>query len=241
MRHSDPPIPHPLGEKRQRSDRGRWFVAVAASLIALAAIIIFGPDEETIKERFEYYGTPDEIQIMSEISIEDGQDSSQQLPKSLQLPSPPSQIEFEKEEPDEDGTEPMPEKSPIEPNEIEIEFPDTQDVSDSSEDYQVEMALPMQSNPDFFIDHIVLPEYPIDASTLERRTPVIVVKIGLFVAKDGTVSDAMILSSTGSTVFEDAALIAVKQWQFSWRIDPGAGRWLQFPFNFKSPYFIPTR
>jgi len=231
----------PVILSRHRNDRWRWLFAVALSLVGLVAIVIFGPDEDAIKEKFEYYGTPDEIRIMSEISIEEGHDLSQQLPKSLQLPPPPSQVEFDQEKPDEDGTEPMPEESPTKPNEIVFEFPDSQDDSEKSEEYQVEMALPMQSNPDFFIEHLVRPEYPIEATELERRTPVIVVKIGLFVAKDGSVSDAIILDSTGSASFEAAVLVAVRQWRFSWRVDPGAGRWLQFPFNFKSPYFSSVR
>lgn len=241
MQDHEPEKPVTVAGARSRSDHWRWLIAIALSVVGLIAIIIFGPDEQSIKDRFEYYGTPDEIHIMSEISIDDGADLSHQLPKSLQLPPPPSQVEYDQEEPDEDGTEPMPEKSPTKPNEVEFKFPETQEESEKSEDYQVEMALPMQSNPDFFIEHIVRPVYPMGATELERRTPVIVVRIGLFVTKDGAVSEAMILGSTGSEVFDQAALVAVKQWRFSWRVDPGVGRWLQFPFNFKSPYFSSAR
>lgn len=225
----------------RRGGRKRMGGAIALALASLIGFIIFGPTEEAIKERFEYYGAPDEIRIMSEISIDDGQDQIDKLPKSLQVPPPPAKLEIEEDQPDPDGTEIMPEEKEADPNKIDVNTKNPIDDSVTSEQYQVEMSLPTQTNTDFYIMHMVRPDYPLKATELERRTPVIVVKVGLFVNPQGSVSDVMILSSNGSKVFEDAAITAVKDWKFGWLVEPGAGRWLQFPFNFKSPYFTPDR
>ncbi len=223
---------------------GGWKRLVGAlvfALCALVAFIIFGPKEEDIKQRFEYYGVRDEMQIMNEISIDDGRDLSAQVPQSLRIPPPPAKLEIEEDKPDPKGTEVMPEVRDADPNRIDVNDKNPQPDSEVSENYQVEMALPMQSNPDYFALHTPLPTYPMNASELERRTPVIVVKVGLFVNPEGKVSEVMILASNGSKAYEDAAIAAVREWRFGWRVAPGAGRWMQFPFNFKSPYFTPDR
>ncbi len=217
----------------------RLLGAVAVALCALAAFIIFGPREEDIKKRFEYYGVRDEMLIMNEISIDDGQDRLAQMPKSLRIPPPPAKLEIEEDKPDPKGTEVMPEVRDADPNRVDVNTKNPRPDSEVSENYQVEMALPMQSNPDYFAIHTPLPTYPLQATELERRTPIIVVKVGLFVNPEGLVTEAMILASNGSKAYEAAALAAVREWKFGWRVPPGAGRWMQFPFNFKSPYFTP--
>ncbi len=219
----------------------RMLGAVALAVAALAAFVIFGPTEKDIKERFEYYGVRDEMRIMSEISIDDGRDNLHQIPQSLRVPPPPAMLEIEEDKPDPKGSEVMPEENEADPNMIDVNTRNPLENSEFSEEYQVEMALPMQANRDFFIVHLVRPDYPLSASEAERRTPVIVVKVGVFVNAAGDVSEAMILSSNGSRVFDDAVLVAVREWKFSWLVEPGAGRWLQFPVNFKSPYFTPGR
>ncbi len=224
--------------------RGGWkriLWAVALAVLALVAFMIFGPREEDIKKRFEYYGVQDEMRIMSEISIDDGHDQVQKLPKSLQMPPPPANIEIEEETPDPDGSEPMPQKREADPNRIDVNTNNPLEEAEVSEEYQVEMSLPMQTNKDFYIIHLERPDYPLNATELERRTPIVVVQVGIFVDPQGHVTEAMILSSGGSRVYDEAVLGAVRNWKFGWLVEPGAGRWLQFPFNFKSPYFTADR
>jgi TonB family protein len=215
----------------------RMLGAVLITICALIAFMIFGPREEDIKQRFEYYGVRGEMQIMNEVSIDDGRDLTAQVPQSLRIPPPPAKLEIEEDTPDPKGTDVMPEESDADPNRIDVNTKNPLEDSEVSENYQVEMALPMQSNPDYYALHTPIPDYPMGATELERRTPVIVVKVGLFVDPRGDVSEVMILASNGSRVYEEAALKAVQTWKFGWRVAPGAGRWLQFPFNFKSPYF----
>jgi len=219
----------------------RLLGAVVLAVAGLVAFMIFGPEEKDIKERFEYYGVPDEIRIMNEISIDDGHDNIEKLPKSLRVPPPPANLEIEEETPDPEGTEIMPEKNEADPNRIDVNTKNPLENSEVSENYQVEMSLPMQTNQDFFIVHLERPNYPLSASESERRTPVIVVQVGIFVDPQGNVAEAMILASGGSRIFDDAVLAAVRKWKFGWLVEPGAGRWLQFPFNFKSPYFTVDR
>jgi TonB family protein len=225
----------------RRGGRRRLLVAGLLAVLALAALIVFGPDQQSIKERFEFYGAPDEMRIMNEISIENGRDRTELVPRSLRVPPPPAHLVIEDEREDPDGTEVMPVPKKADPNRGLVDTKNPLINAEISEDYQVEMSLPMQTNRDFFIIHLVRPEYPLGASQAERRTPVIVVKVGLFVDPTGTVTETMILASNGSQAYEDEALTAVREWKFGWLVEPGAGRWLQFPFNFKSPYFNPGR
>ncbi len=224
--------------------RGSWKRMAAALVLALAALlafVIFGPDRESVKKRFEYYGAPDEMRIMNEISIDDGRDQVEKLPKSLRIPPPPARLEIEQDEPDPDGTIRMDEEKPDDPNEIDVATRNPLENAESSEKYQVEMSLPMQTSRDLFLLKKVLPEYPLNAAESERRTPVIRVMMNIFVDPEGDVTAVMIQSSNGSKAFESAAIAAVQQWKFGWRVPAGAGRWVTFPFNFKSPYFSPDR
>jgi outer membrane biosynthesis protein TonB len=216
--------------------------AGVTAVACLVLLVLLGPDEESIKERFEYYGAPGELQIMPEISIEEGHHEVHQMPKSLQVQPPPANIEIEREDPDPNGTVEVPPVNIQEPHEsvTTSEFP--RDDAELSSDQQVEMAMPMQSNPDWYILHMVRPEYPLDASEAERRTPVIFVNVNAFVGPDGLVKEVWVNNTNGSRIFVEATLKAVKQWKFGWRIeDPGLGRMYVIPWNFKSPYFTPER
>jgi len=216
-----------------------WAGVVAVA--GLVLLVLLGPDEQTIKERFEYYGAPGELQIMPEISIEEGHQEIHQIPKSLQVEPPPSNIEIEKENPSEDGIVEIPPVNLQDPNEVDKTSRFPRDNAEMSEDQQVEMALPMQSNPDYFILHMVRPEYPLGASEAERRIAVIFVEVVIFVGPDGLVTDAWVNSTNGSRLFIDEAIKAVKKWKFGWRINPGIGRQIVITWRFKSPYFTPER
>jgi hypothetical protein len=221
------------------SGRKRMLWAGVVAVACLVLLVLLGPDEQEIKERFEYYGVPGDLEIMPEISIDEGQQDVHQIPKSLQVQPPPANIEIEKDEPTDDGTVEIPPVNIQDPNEVETanEFP--RDNAEFSSDQQVEMAMPMQSNPDYFLRHHVLPEYPLDASEIERRTPVILVYVAIWVGPDGMVKEAWVTRNDGGRHFEVEALNAVRQWEFGWRIDPGIGRQMHFPFRFKSTYFTP--
>ncbi|MCP4572390.1 MAG: hypothetical protein GY838_08590 [bacterium] len=212
----------------------RLLAAVAVAILALVGLVLLGPDENEIKKRFEYYGAPDELRIMPEISIEDGSDAIHQLPQSLQAPPPPAEVEIEPEDLSPDATEPTPERAD---ESRESDPSETYAEGETSERTQVELALPRQSNPDWFILHQVRPEYPLGISDFERRQPVIVVRAAVFVGPDGQVQEAMITNTTGSEVFGQAVLEAIGQWVFGWRVDPGAGRWIEMTWNFRSPYY----
>ncbi len=225
--------------RSRRSGRRRFLWAGAVAVVGLVVLVLLGPDEQEIKERFEYYGAPGELQIMPEISIEEGHQDIHQLPRSLQVQPPPANIEIEHEEPDDDGTEFIPPVNLQEPNQVEQASEYPREDAELSQDQQVEMAMPMQSNPDYYILHMVRPEYPFGVSEAERRVPVIMVNVILFVGPDGLVTDAWVNSTTGSRLFVEETLKAVRQWKFGWKVDPGIGRQIVIPWRFKSPYFTP--
>ena len=213
--------------------------AGVTAVAGLALLVLLGPNEQEIKERFEYYGAPGDLRIMPEISIEEGHQKIHQIPRSLQVQPPPANIEIEKEDPTEDGTEEIPPVNLEELNQATTASEYPRDHAELSADQQVEMALPMQSNPDYYILHLVRPEYPLGASEADRRIPVILVEVVIFVGPDGLVTDAWEISNNGSRLFAEETLEAVKQWKFGWRIDPGVGRQYVIPWRFKSPYFTP--
>jgi len=226
--------------KSHHGGRRRFLWAAAVAVLGLVALVLFGPDEQAVKERFEYYGAPGEMQIMPEISIVEGNQSLQQLPRSLQVQPPPANIEVELEEPDDNGTVEIPPKNIQEPNQVDVasEFP--REDAEMSEDQQVEMAMPLQSNADYFLlTHVPL-EYPLGVSETERRIPVITVTVNVFVGIDGVVTDVWLNSTNGSRLFVEATIKALKQWKFGWRVPQEKGRILVITHNFKSPYFTPN-
>ncbi len=226
--------------------RGSGRRMLAAGMIALAgliALVLLGPSQDEIKKRFEYYGAPGDLRVMPEIVILEGSDQVRQLPKTLQAPPPPAKIEVEPDNPLADTKKPIPHETLSDQIPVD-ERPTVDPVPDSefAETNRVEMMLPRQSNPDWYILHQVFVEYPFTASAAEQRIPVIFVNVAIFVDPEGNVSEAMIQSSTGGSAFTKEVLAKIKLWKFGWRVDPKAGRWCELTFNFKSPYaLIPNR
>jgi hypothetical protein len=221
----------------RQGSKKRLLGAVLVTLIVLAVLILLGPDQQSIQKRFEYYGAPGELRIMPEISIDQGQDRTQQLPQSLRTPPPPARLEIEKEDPDPTGTEPAP-LDQVDANlngEFVADLP--AEEAEDAEEHRVELSMPLQSNPDWYILEQVWPVYPLGATESERRIPVIFVKVGIFVGPSGDVLEKMVLATNGSQVYVDEVLAGVAEWKFGWRVNPGVGRWIEMTWNFKSPYF----
>jgi hypothetical protein len=235
---------HHFTTRAQAAFRGgsakRLAGAAVVAVLALVALIVLGPDEESIKRRFEYYGAPDELRIMPEISIEDGADLTRQLPQSLQAPPPPAEIEVEREDPVDKADEVLPE--PVEaPDDTDVQPVQVVDPAEVAENEQVQLSLPRQSNPDWYILRETRPSYPLEVSEAERRTPVVFVRAAIFVGPDGTVLEKLILGTNGSAAYSEAVLEALGEWLFGWRVEPGTGRWIEMTWNFRSPYFTPQR
>lgn len=224
----------------RRGGRKRLAWAVVVAALALVLMVLLGPDESVVKEKFEYYGAPsDEMQIMPEISIDTGADQTHQVPKSLQIPPPPANMEIIEEEDDPDAVEALPEKVENDPNEIDVAVDQPQPDAEVSQDQQVELSMPTQTSTDYYILHMVRPEYPLGATESERRTPVIYVSLWIFAEPDGSVNTAWVTATNGSQVFSDAVMKAVLQWKIGWRVDEKKGRQIQMTWRFNSPYFTP--
>jgi len=221
--------------RRRNVRRLGWAALVAAAVLIL--LVLLGPDREAVKRRFEYYGKPGVLKIMPEVSIDEGSDRVHQLPKSLQRPPPPAFAAPEKEDLDPQAKEVVPVHRKDESRHVLDPAKRVDPTADHASREQVDLRLPSQSNPDWYILKQVNPEYPLEASETERRTPVIFVRAAIFVEKDGKVSAHMVLATNGSPAFTRAVLAALSQWEFGWRVAPQEGRWIEMTWNFKSPYF----
>ena len=222
----------------KRGGRRRLLGAAVATLVLLLLLVVLGPEQAEIKQRFEHYGAPGELHIMPEISIVEGRDARQQVPKSLQQPPPPAAIIVEDEPRDPRATETAPKPRQETPSEsVPLDLAADADEADRD---QVELSLPQQRNPDWYILHQVRPEYPLDAPERERRLPTVFVRAAIFVGKDGRVLEKMVLATNGGPTYSAVVLEALGEWVFGWRVDPGAGRWIEMTWNFRSPYFTPA-
>ena len=209
------------------------------ALVGITVLILLGPSQEEVKKRFEYYGAPGDLKIMPTISIEDGKDQAKKLPKTLQTPPPPARIEIEPEDSNAENEKPRPQDTFQQDfQNVDWLSVETDPTAESIETNQVELSLPRQSNPDWYILHQVLPEYPFTASDSEQRIPLIQVRVAIFVDPKGNTSEAMIQGGAASSVFTNEVLEKIKQWRFGWRVDPQAGRWIELTFNFYGPYAI---
>jgi hypothetical protein len=221
----------------RRAGGKRLLWATCGAVLVVILIVLLGPRYDPREDILANYGAPGELVIMPQVSIEEGRDRQHQIPRSLQQPPPPARMEIEKDDISPEGTVPVPEETEAPPNEVITPVTSVNPDAEVSSRDLVKLTMPRQSNPDLFIIHQVHPEYPLDASEEERRTPSIYVLVAVFVAPSGDVTEAMVMANTGSRIYADEVLDKVKQWKFGWRVEPGAGRWIQLPYNFNSPYF----
>lgn len=218
--------------------RKRLIWSSVAAIIALTLMILLGPSRDVIKKRFEFSGAEGPLQIMPELSIEEGDADRHQDPKFFRDNPPPPNIEVIPEE----TTPEAPEEVPRIRENVELESDTYADaISDPDLDIvdQVEMNLPQQTNPWFVLIRMVRPQYPSSATEAERRTPIIVVEVAFFVSEEGNVTASYILNSTGSRAFNEVVLKAVDQWLYKpvWYDGrPPRGFWNRLTIRFKSPY-----
>ncbi|MBK8166527.1 MAG: energy transducer TonB [bacterium] len=222
-------------EQFRRGGRRRWLAAVALAVGTLLLLAWLGPREPTIVRQLTYYGAPGELKIMPEVSIDDGADQAHRLPRSLQAP-PPTPIEVVPERTRERAAETVPVPAAGTDRMQPVVADPADAVIDALFDESVQLLLPQQTSPDWYILRLVRPEYPVLASEQDRRRPVINVVVWIFVDPQGDVTAAQLVSNDGGDVFAQAVLEAVQQWKLGWRVDPQKGRQLVLPWRFTSPY-----
>lgn len=223
-------------ERFRQGGRRRWLAAVLFAVASLVLLAWLGPQETAIVRKLTYYGAPGEMKIMPEVSIDEGNDQAHRLPRSLQAP-PPAPLVVEPERTDRRALEevPRPTERPDLPQPVVSDR--TAALADAVLDEAVQLLLPQQTSRDWYILHLVRPEYPLLASEQDRRRPVINVVVWIFVDPQGNVTAAQVVSNDGGDVFAQAVLEAVQQWKLGWRVDPLKGRQLVLPWRFRSPYF----
>jgi len=224
-------------DRFRQGARRRLLVASGCAIVALLLLVWLGPRDSAIVRRLQYYGAPGPMKIMPEISIDTGADPVHQLPRSLQMPPPPARLEVIPDRTDERALEKVP-KAEKAIDRVGQAVTDPAEASlDALFNEQVQLLLPQQTSLDWYILHLVRPEYPVLASEQDRRRPVINVVVWIFVDPQGNVTAAQLISNEGGDVFAEAVIEAVQQWKLGWRVDPQNGRQLVLPWRFRSPYF----
>jgi TonB family protein len=223
--------------KAKGRKRLAWATVLTGLVLGLLALL--GPSREDVKRRFELHpGAEGPLEIMPEISIEKGQDPAYQLPRYFRKTPPPPHYEVEPENPYAEEVAPP---RPLEPENLSAqEIVDPATDPDLDQVDLVEFQLPQQTNPWFVLIRMIRPQYPINATERQRRTPVIEVEVAIYINEKGQVTASMILASEGGPVFNEVVLKAVNQWLYKPITRNGRGpegRWQTIIWRFKSPYF----
>lgn len=222
-------------EQFRRGGTRRTLTAAGLAIAALLLLAWLGPRESAVVRKLTYYGAPGELKIMPEVSIDDGADQAHRLPRSLQAP-PPAPLEVVPERTQDRAAETVPVPATGTDRRQPVVADPADAIVDALFDESVQLLLPQQTSRDWYILHLVRPEYPVLASELDRRRPVINVVVWIFVDPQGNVTAAQLVSNDGGDVFAQAVLEAVQQWKLGWRVDPQKGRQLVLPWRFNSPY-----
>ncbi len=173
----------------KRGGHKRILGAILAAVLLVIIGFLLGPEYDPKEDVLANYGAPGELVIMPQISIKDGQDQSHQLPKSLQIPPPPSRMEIEKEETSEKGSVPVPKETEAPPNDVLTPVTNFNTDAEVASKNLVELNMPQQSNPDLFIIHQVHPQYPLafnrafgirDTAELDRDLVTKAIATGVF-------------------------------------------------------------
>lgn len=217
----------------RRGGRRRLLLATGVAVLALLLLVWLGPRDTEIVRRLTYYGAPGELQIMPEISIDQGADATHRLPRSLQMPPPPARLEVIPEARDERAQEVVPKANEANDRTGEAVRDPADAIVDALFDEQVELRLPQQTSPDWYILRLVRPTYPVQASEQDRRR-VISVVAWIFVDPEGNVTAAQVISNDGGDVFATAVLDAIQQWKLGWRVEERKGRQLVLTWVFRS-------
>jgi TonB family protein len=186
------------------------WASVGGAVLVLVLVVLFGPSREDVERRWEFSGKEGPLELLPQLSIEDGSDERhQELLRRVQDYSPPAPsfevLETEGEEPTRDEVSPEPDPSTV----IDPEAEPAWDAYDT-----VELKLPTQTHPCFHLQRQVYPRYPADATGADRTRPLITVRVAFFVGPDGRVDGSYIMDSDGSAPFDEVVLKAVDQWRY---------------------------
>jgi len=202
----------PLSRKPayRRNQRRTMWAAGGGAVLVILLIILFGPDRDDIKRRWEFSGKEGPMELMPELSIDDGSDSRHQERLRREQDRNPPAPNYEVYEAE--GEEPAVEDIPPEPD--DATDPDIVTEPAWDEFDTVELKLPTQTNPCFHLDRQVYPRYPADASETDRMRPLITVKVAFFVGPEGKTGGSYVMDSDGGRPFDEVVIKAVDQWLY---------------------------
>ncbi len=235
-------------ERAQVGKRLLW--ALPAVVVILALLILLGPSAEVIERKFTPYGADGPLQIMPEISIEDGIDPVRRRTREDAAP-PPAAPNYDIEPDDTDARTDnlVPEVQDTTAPQVDAgestEAPaDAVQAIDRDGNANVDMFMPSQHvDSDFIIRKLVRPLYPARAGAADRLRPLITVTAAFFVNEQAEIVAVMIQGNDGGPEFADAARTAMEQWVFEPRLrdgKPPASRWLVVKWRFRSPFSVPA-
>lgn len=226
-----------LGNGSYREGQGqRAILALALSaalhvVVVVAALRPWGESALTGRTRIVFVeghtGTYGPLRLMGDLNLSGGSDPVSQpaLPPTAPKPQPKA-VRVVRAAGAAEGGAPQ---DPDTPGEIvptameaqaegsstarEVAAADARALPGPQFDGQVELNRPGQTSPDFVLLEFVRPLYPAGVPPV-LRTRRIVVHVAMYVDLDGTVADAYVVSSEGGALFDDAVLVAVRQWKY---------------------------
>lgn len=189
--------------------RRAYAFALLGAVVVIALVILFGPTREKVREHWDVAGREGPLQIMPQLSIDEGGDDRRQerqrRPRLATPPAPTYEVE-----PDEHGERPAaPVASPAPARERAPQDEPGADDADA-----VELQLPAQTSPCFHLVRQIQPRYPADASIADRERSLVQVKVAFFVGPSGSVDGSYVMESDGGPEFGTAALAAVDRWLY---------------------------
>jgi TonB family protein len=193
-------------------------LACGLAVVILILIAVLGPDEERLQQLLFHTGVEGELRILPEIQIIQEEDPvSQEAKQAMAGATQGLDVEVvdrpEQETPSENPTPAPPPRGQPDPT---LPFDDQPRVGAVGADEvvdQVRMVRPTQRSNDFILVKLVRPQYPPGISpALRRRT--FQVDVAVYVEADGKVSGAYVTKGEGGRAFEEAALSAVRQWEY---------------------------
>ena len=196
----------------RRNQRRTMWAAAGGAVLVILLIILFGPDRDDIKRRWEFSGKEGPMEMLPELSIEDGSDQrhQEQLRRAQELNPPAPNFEILEH----DGEVPTPDLEVVSPEPDDSLEPQTETEPAWDEFDTVELRLPTQTNPCFHLDRQVYPRYPADATDTDRMRPLITVKVAFFVGPEGKIGGSYVMNSDGGRAFDEVVIKAVDQWEY---------------------------
>ncbi len=224
----------------------RLMAAVAAVVLGLILVVLFGPQGDPEGEWYRRTGIEGPLEILDNIEVipdtpidEVSQEEFRQLAATTQGVDPQLTERILAENPD-----PRPldqETGRGIPQDSRINRDGTSHSRQDDPQAQVRRSRAAQQSMQFVLLQSVNPTYPLQASASLRQRR-IVVSVAMYVDESGHVAEAYLRGNNGGNLFAEAVLEAVRKWVYKPLLIDGmpSGFWDQINFVFTTGPPSPT-